>query len=149
MRQYFMDGDFFIGASVGTTLAKLALRYVSLCNDVVNQNKFVAQTMLIIAAILHLGKSGNYFFLWYIFLNSPFFKLKLPLFVGLPAKPISNDDVDRLLFILRVLTDQTPEITEIFTKHCRTALSVMLSAKTDEEVVSLKVALTLTFDNTF
>lgn len=115
MRQYFMDGDFFIGASVGTTLAKLALRYVSLCNDVVNQNKFVAQTMLIIAAILHLGKSG------------------------LPAKPISNDDVDRLLFILRVLTDQTPEITEIFTKHCRTALSVMLSAKTDEEVVSLKV----------
>lgn len=59
MRQYLMDGDFFIGASVGTTLAKLALRYISLTNDPVSQNKFVSETMLIIAAILHLGKSGN------------------------------------------------------------------------------------------
>lgn len=59
MRQYLMEGDFFIGASIGTTLAKLALRYISLSNDVVNQNKFCATTMLIITSILHLGKSGK------------------------------------------------------------------------------------------
>lgn len=59
-------------------------------------------------------------------------------------KPISNDDVDRLLFILRVLDDQTPEVVEIFTKHCRTALSVMLTAKTNEEALSLKVSCVFT-----
>lgn len=61
IRQYLMDGDFFIGASIGTTLAKLALRYISLSNDVVNQNKFCASCMLIITSILHLGKSGRFF----------------------------------------------------------------------------------------
>lgn len=59
MRQYLMDGDFFIGASIGTTLAKLALRYITLTNDLVNQNKFCATAMLIITSILHLGKSGT------------------------------------------------------------------------------------------
>lgn len=54
-----MEGDFFIGASIGTTLAKLVLRYVSLTDNVVNQNKFCAEVMLIIVSILHLGKSGT------------------------------------------------------------------------------------------
>ncbi len=58
MRQYLMNGGFFIGASIGTTLAKLSLRYLSLNDDVVSQNKFFAEAMLIIASILHLGKSG-------------------------------------------------------------------------------------------
>ncbi|XKL64186.1 hypothetical protein PGB90_004272 [Kerria lacca] len=114
MRQYLMEGDFFIGASIGTTLAKLVLRYVSLTDNVVNQNKFCAEVMLIIVSILHLGKSG------------------------LPSKPISNDDVDRLLYILKVLKEKIPPIVEIFMKHCRTALSVMLAAKTDEEAVTNK-----------
>lgn len=59
MRQYLMDGEFFIGASIGTTLAKLALRYISLSNDTASNNKFCAEAMLIIASILHLGKSGR------------------------------------------------------------------------------------------
>lgn len=59
MRQYLMDGDFFIGASIGTTLAKLTLRYISHSNDTASNNKFCAESMLIIASILHLGKSGR------------------------------------------------------------------------------------------
>lgn len=30
LRQYLMDGDFFIGASLASTLSKLALKYVSI-----------------------------------------------------------------------------------------------------------------------
>lgn len=52
-----MDGDFFIGASLGTTLTKLALRYGHQ-NSVEKRNKFDAEVMLVIASIIHLGKSG-------------------------------------------------------------------------------------------
>lgn len=59
LRQYMMDGDFFIGAALGTTLAKLALRYMSLTPDGKKQNRFCSEAMLIMASILHLGKSGK------------------------------------------------------------------------------------------
>lgn len=58
LRGYLMEGDFFIGAALGTTLAKLALRYKSLVNDPVRQNHFTSEAMLIITSILHLGRSG-------------------------------------------------------------------------------------------
>lgn len=52
-----MDGDFFIGAALGTTLTKLALRYgIQTASD--KRNKFDAEVMLVIAGIIHLGKSG-------------------------------------------------------------------------------------------
>lgn len=38
MRQYLMDGDFFIGAALSTTLMKLALRYVALTKEKKRQN---------------------------------------------------------------------------------------------------------------
>jgi hypothetical protein len=59
LRQYMMDGDFFIGAALGTTLAKLALRYMSLTPDIKKQNCFCSEAMLIMASVLHLGKSGK------------------------------------------------------------------------------------------
>jgi len=33
LRQFLMDGDFFIGAALATTLTKLALRYVTQTQD--------------------------------------------------------------------------------------------------------------------
>lgn len=59
LRQYLMDGDFFIGAALGTTLTKLALRYGSQVTKS-KQNRFDAEVMLIISGIIHLGKSGKY-----------------------------------------------------------------------------------------
>lgn len=58
MRQYLMDGDFFIGASLASTLTKLALRYGDLASAV-QKNRFDAQVMLILSGIIHLGKSGE------------------------------------------------------------------------------------------
>lgn len=57
LRQYLMDGDFFIGAALGTTLTKLALRYGLLVN-IAKRNHFDADVMLLLAGIIHLGKSG-------------------------------------------------------------------------------------------
>ena len=44
MRQYMMDGDFFVGAALATTLTKLALRYVSLVKDKKKQNVSVKES---------------------------------------------------------------------------------------------------------
>ncbi|RZF48550.1 hypothetical protein LSTR_LSTR011165 [Laodelphax striatellus] len=115
LRQYLMEGDFFIGAALGTTLAKLALRHRALVKqDAPSHNRFTAEAMLIIASILNLGKSG------------------------LPSKAITNDDQDRLLMCLRALSDDVPQVTQIFTTDCRQALSAMLAAKTEEDASTQK-----------
>ncbi|XP_060079498.1 coatomer subunit beta-like [Ylistrum balloti] len=109
MRQYMMDGDFFVGASLATTLTKLALRYVNNTDNIKRQNSFLAESMLVMASIIHFGKSG------------------------LPTKPITDDDFDRIATCLRVLAERTPIMEDIFSKDCRESLSLMLAAKMDEE----------------
>lgn len=60
LRQYLMEGEFFIGAALGTTLTKLALRYVALMSKEPRKtNRFCAEAMLVMASVLHLGKSGE------------------------------------------------------------------------------------------
>uniref|UniRef100_A0A8D8W0Y9 Coatomer subunit beta n=1 Tax=Cacopsylla melanoneura TaxID=428564 RepID=A0A8D8W0Y9_9HEMI len=115
LRQYLMSGDFFIGASIGSTLTKLALRYIHLVQDPVKQNRFCTEAMLIIATIVHLGKSG------------------------LCTKAITNDDQDRLLMMLKVLSDRSPVVIDVFTQQCRKAISTMLEAKSQEEASTQKV----------
>merc|ERR1740131_871743 len=46
LRKYLMEGDFFIGAALGGTLAKLALRFSAMESDPVKQNRFTAECML-------------------------------------------------------------------------------------------------------
>lgn len=58
---------------------------------------------------------------------------------GLPAKAMTNDDADRLYLCLRVLSDKSPVIVEIFNENCRRALSNMLTAKAEEEAYNQKV----------
>lgn len=116
LRQYLMNGDFFAGAALATDLTKLALRYIQLTDDVKKQNKFVAESMLIMSTIIHLGKSG------------------------LPSKPITDDDVDRIAICLRVLADKAPLMSEVFNAQCRESLSVMLAAKVEEEKAQMKAA---------
>jgi coatomer subunit beta len=109
LRQFLIDGDFFIGAALSTTLTKLALRYVAQTTDKRKQNIILSEAMLIMAAIIHLGKSG------------------------LPAKPITDDDVDRIATCIRVVADQSQLMFHIFNEMCRQSLSVMLSVKAEEE----------------
>lgn len=79
LRKYLMEGDFFIGAALGSTLAKLALRFASLVQDEKKENKFNAECMFVMTTIMHLGVSG------------------------LPEKKITKDDLDRLNLCLKVI----------------------------------------------
>lgn len=91
--RYLMEGDFFIGASMATTLTKLALRFVQQISSTQIQNQFCAEAMLVITAILHLGRSG------------------------LPQKPISNDDAARLGLCLKV-SHNLENLCEQFNNFC-------------------------------
>lgn len=113
LRQYLMDGDFFISASLASTLTKISLRYDNVASAA-ESSAFNAKIMLIMAGILHLGKSG------------------------LPTKAITNDDKDHILFCLRVLSERTPIVVDIFQNLCRSALHNMLVAKEIEEATNQK-----------
>ncbi|XP_037809589.1 coatomer subunit beta [Lucilia sericata] len=114
LRQYLMDGDFFIGAALSATLTKLVLRYADLEQDVRTQNRLTTRVMLIMSSILHLGKSG------------------------FPTKPITNDDTDRIFICLRTLSERTDEAVEVFKRYCREALGKMLDAQYEEDQRVLK-----------
>ncbi|XP_055909697.1 coatomer subunit beta [Eupeodes corollae] len=109
LRQYLMEGDFFIGGSLSATLTKLALRFIELDGNKIEQNRLCAQVMLIMSSILHLGKSG------------------------FPTKAITNDDMDRIFICLKTLSERTPETVEVFKHYCRDALGKMLDAQHEEE----------------
>lgn len=115
--QYMMEGDFFIGASLATTLAKLALRYKGLEVDAQKSNRMQAEAMLVMSSVMQLGRSG------------------------LPAKAITHDDAERLSLCLRSLACPTPLVQKVFTEGCRDALGRMLAAKAEEDSQNQKVAL--------
>uniref|UniRef100_A0A8C4QM38 Coatomer subunit beta n=1 Tax=Eptatretus burgeri TaxID=7764 RepID=A0A8C4QM38_EPTBU len=114
LRAFLLDGDFFVGASLATTLTKLALRYITLVDSDHKKNVFLAEAMLIMSSVLHLGRSG------------------------LPKKAISEDDVDRISVCLKVLSELLPFLTDIFNTECRHSLSQMLTARQEEEKRSQK-----------
>eukprot|EP00123_Amoebidium_parasiticum_P016118 comp23295_c0_seq1/m.38237 comp23295_c0_seq1/g.38237 ORF comp23295_c0_seq1/g.38237 comp23295_c0_seq1/m.38237 type:complete len:959 (-) comp23295_c0_seq1:25-2901(-) len=103
LRSLLLEGDFFLGAVLAATLTKLALRRQALTNDTHSNNKFVGESLLIMAAILHLGRSG------------------------LPATAIDRDSYDRILTCFRVLADPQPLPSEVFTQECRKALAGLLA----------------------
>ena len=109
LRKYLMEGDFFIGAAIGSCLAKLSLRFAALVPEPAKQHRFTAEAMLVITSVLHLGSSG------------------------LPEKAITRDDADRLQLCLRVLSDRSPLLRQVFGQDCREALASMLEAQQQVE----------------
>jgi coatomer subunit beta len=114
LRQYLMDGDFFIGTTLASTLTKLVLKYLDWEPKEVERNRVCTTAMLIISSIMHLGKSG------------------------FPKKEVTNDDLDRMFLCLKTLSERTPEMIKVFKSSCRDALASMLTAQTDEEMQEKK-----------
>ncbi|XP_064397244.1 coatomer subunit beta-like isoform X2 [Halichondria panicea] len=114
LRSYLLDGDFFIASSLASTLTKLCVRYLALMTDQQSKNAFCAESMLIIASILHLGKSG------------------------IPKKAISQDDVERLSVCLRVLCERCEVVGGVFGEKSRQVLADMISLNQQSTASSSK-----------
>lgn len=102
LRSYLLKGDFFIGSAIASTLTKLALRFYEVDSNVSHQNKFTAEAMLVMASIIHLGKSG------------------------IPSKAITDDDLDRIAVCTKVLAEKNEFVRIIFNEECRKAVTHML-----------------------
>lgn len=102
LRSYLLKGDFFIGSAIASTLTKIALRFYEVDSNQNHQNKFTAEAMLIMASIIHLGKSG------------------------IPEKAITEDDLDRIAVCVKVLAEKNEFVKQIFNVECRKAVSTML-----------------------
>jgi coatomer subunit beta len=87
----------------------MALRYVTVVKEPRKQNAFTAEAMLIMSTMIHLGKSG------------------------LAKKNITDDDLDRISLCLKVLSDRSPLMLDVFNELCRESLDSMLMAKINEE----------------
>jgi len=110
LRKYLMEGDFFIGAAIGTTLSKLALKYAAGVQEAKRVNRFNAESMLVLSSILHLGRSG------------------------LPAKAITEDDFERIALCVRVLAHKSDKVTDFVCLEGRKALTEMLEGQSAENL---------------
>ena len=109
LRSFLLEGDFFIGAALATSLCKLVIRCIDCEQDSAKQNRFCAEAMFIIASILHLGRTS------------------------LPSKPMNEDDHDRMIMCVRLLNERLPITFRIFGKDCQLALADMLLIKAQEQ----------------
>ncbi len=106
LRSFLLLGHYFIAAALARTLVKLGIKYSKLVEgNRVKENRFNAETMLIMASILHYGQSG------------------------LGKKPINEDDTDSINVCLKVIADKSSFIYNVFYEQSQEALSTMLDAK--------------------
>lgn len=109
LRGYLLEGHFFIAAALGSCLTKLTIRYLQQVPEPQSKNAFCAEAMLIIASILHLGRSG------------------------IPKKPITEDDAERLCVCLRVLSERSSVMGAVFSEKSREVLASMLALREQEQ----------------
>ncbi|KAK0394991.1 hypothetical protein QR680_001049 [Steinernema hermaphroditum] len=108
LRNFFIEGDFFLAASLATTLTKVLLRYSAAhAGHQEPVNRFSGEVLFLLSSVIHFGKSG------------------------LCKSQITEDDIDRISTAIRLIVDKWPEATGIFMTECRDSLDQMLTAKGD------------------
>lgn len=95
--------------------------------------------MLIMASIVHLGKSGLPTKVKITSLHQED-HLSDALIIPLCLQAITDDDLDRISTCIRSLWEATPLMFEIYNKACRQSLSDMLATKAAEEREYAKVS---------
>ncbi|GLT74710.1 hypothetical protein SLA2020_464930 [Shorea laevis] len=114
LRSLLLTGDFFLGAVIACTLAKLVLRLEEVQPSKVEVNKATTQALLIMVSMLQLGQSS-----------------------ALPH-PIDNDSHSRIVLCIRLLCNTGGEVRKIWLQSCRQSFVKMLSEKKLRETEELK-----------
>ncbi|EPS61596.1 hypothetical protein M569_13199, partial [Genlisea aurea] len=115
LRSILLAGDFFLGAVIACTLTKLILRLEEVQSVKVELNKASTAVVLILVAVLQLGKSSV-----------------LP-------HPIDNDSYDRIIICIRLLCNLgDSSVRSIWLKACRESFVRMLSEKQARETEEIK-----------
>ncbi|KAG6416141.1 hypothetical protein SASPL_123565 [Salvia splendens] len=105
LRSLLLTGDFFLGAVISCTLAKLILRLEEVQPSKIEVNKAASNTLLVMVAMLQLGQSSVF------------------------PHPIDNDSYDRIVLCMRMLCSTGEDVRKIWLKSCRESFVKMLSDK--------------------
>lgn len=120
LRSLIVAGDFFLGAVVACTLAKLVLRLEEVQPSKVEVNKASSQALLIMTSMLQLGQSSF-----------------LP-------HPIDNDSYDRIVLCIRLLCNTGDDARKIWLQTCRQSFVKMLADKQFREAEEIKAKAQIT-----
>ncbi|KAK7203016.1 adaptin N terminal region-domain-containing protein [Myxozyma melibiosi] len=107
LRQLILDGDYYLAATLSSTLTKLVLRYSKLSSDDKQKNLLRAEAMLIMISVLRVGQSN------------------------FAKAPIDEDSVDRIMACIKSLSDMdhTQLIDEVFLEDTHAAFHDMVVAE--------------------
>lgn len=101
-----MNGDYFLGSVLATTLVKLVLRYTKIVSDTAAVNARRAEAMLIMTSIIRVGQSQ---------------------FV---THHIDEDSYDRIMQDLRVIGNRDqPVIDKVYLEDSRNAFAKQIQAE--------------------
>lgn len=107
LRQLILDGDYYLGTVLSSTLTKLVMRHSEISSDQARTNALRAEAMLIMISIIRVGQSH---------------------FV---KAPIDEDSVDRIMSCVRALAEFTErkELETSFLEDTRTAFRAMVQVE--------------------
>ncbi|ORY92240.1 adaptin N terminal region-domain-containing protein [Syncephalastrum racemosum] len=105
LRALLLNGDYFLGSVLATTLAKLVLRFSSLTTDTSLKNARRAEAMLIMTSIIRVGQSQ---------------------FV---THHIDEDSYDRIMQDLRVVGKHNSSIDKVYLEDSRNAFAKQIEAE--------------------
>ncbi|KAF1981226.1 Coatomer, beta subunit [Aulographum hederae CBS 113979] len=116
LRSLILDGDYFLGTVLSSTLTKLVMRHSQISSDTARTNALRAEAMLIMISIIRVGQSQ---------------------FV---KTPIDEDSVDRIMSCVRSLAEfaEKKELGTVFLDDTRKAFRAMVQA--DEKKRAAKEA---------
>jgi coatomer subunit beta len=118
LRQLILDGDYYLGTVLSTTLAKLVMRHSEVSKDKERTNALRAEAMLIMISIIRVGQSQ------------------------FAKAPIDEDSADRIMSCVRALAEfaQKKEIETIFLDDTRKAFRAMVVAEEKKRAAREAVA---------
>lgn len=95
LRVMLLNGDFYLGASIATCLTKLVQRLQQIGADSADINQMSTRAMLVMCGIIRLGHSK------------------------VPPHPIDQDSLSRISTCIRVLSDPSFSMAEVWLAQCR------------------------------
>lgn len=115
IRSLLLRGDFFLGAALATTLAKLTLRFQELSEESSRCNSMRAEAMLVMTGVIRLGQSQ------------------------FCSAPIDDDNYDRIIGNIKVLGEKDSPVKTAYSEDTRAAYSQMLARRPDTKAAQDQV----------
>ena len=107
LRSLILDGDYYLGTVLASTLTKLVIRHAEISGDVERTNALKAEAMLIMISVIRVGQSQ------------------------FAKAPIDEDSIDRIMSCVRSLAefDTKKDVEKVFLEDTRSAFRAMVQAE--------------------